>query len=218
MEKGLVAPTFRNGPKDFQFNKLATPDDEELLCPIRYLYDYLPGQRLWLQPQPISLSRIFAESNECKSTLIDYQLEKTNSILLHTRAASLPLHTGLENFRQNKFWRVNETATRELFKLFAKDHHCSEVVLSDKRSMAGLAEDQMKTANMDTYSRFSIYMFAEADENRIQLLAQSVILIFAFDGKAFTVVSRGYSRLFRIQIYGNEDMLILLQMFGRMLQ
>ena len=199
MEKGHVAPTtFRHGPKDFQLHKLATPDDQELLCPIRYIYDYLPRQRKWLKPQPISLSRVFADSNECKSIFTSHQLERTNSILLHTQAANLPLHTGLENFRQNKYWRANETATRDLLKLFAKDHYCSEVVLSDKRSMSGLAEDQLKTAIIDTYSRFSVYMFTEADENRIQILAQSVILIFAFDGKASTVVSRGYGRLFKV--------------------
>ena len=198
MEKGHVAPTFRHGPKDLQLQTLATPDDQELLCPIRYIYDYLPRQRKWLKPQPISLSRVFADSNECKSTFISHQLERTNSILLHTQAANLPLHTGLENFRQNKYWRANETATRDLLKLFAKDHYCSEVVLSDKRSMSGLAEDQLKTAIIDTYSRFSVYMFTEADEYRIQLLAQSVILIFAFDGKASTVVSRGYGRLFKL--------------------
>lgn len=200
MEKGHVGPMIRNGLKDFQLHTLAAPEDQEVLCPISYIYDYLPRQRQWLKPQPISLSRIFAESNECKSTLVGHQLGRTNSILLHTQAASLPLHTGLENFRQNKFWKANETATRDLLKLFAKDHYCSEVVLTNKRSMSGLAEDQLKTAIIDTYSRFSIYMFTEADEDRIQLLAQSVILIFAFDGKASTVVSRCYSRLFKFHL------------------
>ena len=202
MEKDHVAPTFRNGPKDFQIHTLATPDDQELLCPIRYIYNYLPRKRKWLKPQPISLSRIFADSNEGKATLISHQLGRTNSILLHTQAANLPLHTGLEDFRQNKYWRANETATRDLLKLFATDHYCSEVVLSDKRSMSGLAEDQLKTAIIDTYSRFSVYMFTEADENRIQLIAQSVILIFAFDGKASIIVSQGYSRLFKVLSLG----------------
>ena len=200
MEIGHVAPTFGNGPKDFRLHTLATPDDEELLCPIRYIYDYLPCQSQWLKPQPISLSRIFAESNECKSTSIIQQPERINSILLFTQAANLPLHTGLENFRQNRYWKVNETATRELLELFAEDHHCSEVVLSDKRSMSSLAKDQLKTTVIDTYSRFSIYMFAEADEDRIQVLAQSVILIFAFDGKRLSVVSRNHSRLSKLTL------------------
>ena len=200
MEKGHLGPMFRNGPKDFQLHTLATPEDREMLCPIRYIYDYLPRQRQWLKPQPISLSRIFAETNNCKSPLVSHQLETTNSILLHTQVACLPLHTGLEDFRQNKFWKANETASRDLLKLVAKDHYCSEVVLSNKRSMSGLAEDLLKTAIIDTYGRFTIHMFAEADEDRTQLLAQSMILIFAFDGKASTVVSRYYSRLFKFHL------------------
>lgn len=49
--------------------------------------------------------------------------------------------------------------------------------------MSRLAKEQLQGQVLDTYSRFSIYMFAEADKFRIQLLAQSVVLIFMFDGE-----------------------------------
>lgn len=48
--------------------------------------------------------------------------------------------------------------------------------------MASLAEEQLQTAIVDTQSRFSIYMFAAADESRIQLLAQGAVLMHIFDG------------------------------------
>lgn len=183
MEHIHVARKANNGPKGYQLLTLTSPNHMELLCPIRYIYNYLPHETEWLKSQPISLGRILAESKDCKSAFIDNQAKGRNSICIHTREANLPLHTGLENFRQNIYWRASEKATKELLELFAQDRHCSEVILSDKRSMSSLAEDQLKTAVLDTYSRFGVYMFPEADETRIQLLTQSVILIFMFDGK-----------------------------------
>lgn len=182
LENGHVAQLVEKGSQEYQLLAIATSNDMELLCPIRYVYDYLPHQPKWLKSQPISLSRVFTDSKE-RTSFIDDEGKGRHSIRLHTQAAKLPLHTGLENFRQNKYWRVNEEATKSLLELFAQDRRCSEVMLSDKQSMSSLAGDQLRTAVIDTYCRFSIYMFAEADETRIQLLAQSVILIFMFDGK-----------------------------------
>ena len=186
MENGHVAPEVEDGHQGYENSLSANAGDMDLLCPIRYVYNYLPHQAKWLKPQPLSLSRLFAESKEGKPSFMDHEAKEMNSICLKTQAASLPLHTGLEIFRQNKYWRAYEGATRELFELFAQDQHCGEVMLLDKRSMSNLAEDQLQNAVIDTYSRFTIYMFHEADETRLRLVAQSIILIFAFDGKQVT--------------------------------
>lgn len=113
----------------------------------------------------------------------DRSAKGRDSIGLFPLAANLPLHTGLEVYRQNKHWRANEEATRELLTVFSQHRRCINVLLSNKRSMSSLAEEQLQTQVMDTYSRFNVYMFPEADQSRIQLLAQSVVLIFMFDGK-----------------------------------
>lgn len=181
MEKGYVARETQNDHLEYKLSALASPNEIELLCPIKYLYDYLPYHTRWLKLQPISLNRFSVESKDCKSVFVPSKRE--NSICLHTQAAKLPLHTGLRDFRQNKYWRANEEATKGLLELFAKDRRCGEVILSNRASMSSLAESQLKTAVSDTYCRFSIYMFVEADENRIQLLGQSVVLIFMFDGE-----------------------------------
>lgn len=180
MENAYVVRESKTHPLEYNLSALASPHEIELLCPINHLYDYLPYNARWLKSQPISLSRFSTASKECKSASVDHQ---SNSICLHTQAAKLPLHTGLRDFRQNKYWRANEEATKELLKLFAIDRRCSEVILSNRASMSSLAESQLKTAVSDTYCRFSIYMFPEAEENRIQLVGQSVVLIFMFDGE-----------------------------------
>ncbi|KAL8644291.1 MAG: hypothetical protein Q9210_007325 [Variospora velana] len=155
--------------------------DLNFLCPIRYIYDYLPFPTAWLMPQPVSLSNISQRGEGDMTASPFYKLERVNSVYLHTTEARLPLHTGLKDFRQNKYWRANEDSTRELLQLFAQDRKCSDVLLSNNRSLSDLAEKQLESEVIDTYSRFSVYMFPEADEERIRLLAQSVILIFIFD-------------------------------------
>lgn len=182
MENHGVTPKIKNDYPACQPLMLAS-NDTETLCPIEYVYNYLPLQPKWLISQPISLRRLFAVSEECSSAFVDHQAEENHSINLDIKAAKIPLHSGLEDFRQSRYWRANEQATKELLELFAQDRRCSEVILCDSQSMASLFEEQLRTATIHTYSRFSVYMFAKADETRIQLLAQSVILIFAFDGK-----------------------------------
>ncbi|KAL9020014.1 MAG: hypothetical protein Q9185_002753 [Variospora sp. 1 TL-2023] len=132
-------------------------------------------------PQPLSLSNILQRDEDDITASPFYRLERASSVYLHTTAARLPLHTGLKDFRQNKYWRANEESTKELLQLFAQDRKCSDVLLSDNRSLSDLAKKQLENEVIDTYSRFSVYMFPEADEERIRLLAQSVILTFIFD-------------------------------------
>ncbi|KAL8978224.1 MAG: hypothetical protein Q9205_006148, partial [Flavoplaca limonia] len=165
----------KNG-KAYDLCAIVGDEDTEMLCPIRYVFDSLPFQINWLKSQPLS-SSLFWEDKQgsCRRG------ESLNSILLDTCAASLPLHTGLYTFRQNKYWRASEQATEELLVLFAEDERCRGILLSNNKSMASLAEEQLRSSVMDTYSRFSTYMFAEAEDKRAQLLAQCVVLIFMFD-------------------------------------
>ena len=74
-------------------------------------------------------------------------------------------------------------ASEDLLELFAKDQRSSEVFVSNGASMSSLAEKQLKTGVCETYCRFTIYMYPEADEERIQLLGLCMVLIFVFDGE-----------------------------------
>ena len=183
MENGHLDARRPKGIQESQLSKLVTIKETGLLCPIRYLYNYLPNHIKWLKTQPISLNRRFLESKARKPGLMLHRAEGGNSICLNPRAAMLPVHTGLKDFRQNKYWQATEKATREFLMLFAQDRRCSEVLLRDRRSMSDLAQEQLAAGVLDTYSRFCIYMFAEADEHRIQLLAECIVLIFIFDGE-----------------------------------
>ena len=178
MENAHVTPETKNDLFEYNLSALTDLNEVELLCPIKYLYNYFPHHPRWLKLQPISLSRF----SECKSPSVDHQSKRDNSIRLHTQAANLALHTGLEDFRQNKHWRSCAEAITELLQLFAKDQRCGEVFLSHKASMSSLAGSQLMTAASEACLQFCILMFAEADEDRIRLIGQCCIMLFIFDG------------------------------------
>ena len=74
-------------------------------------------------------------------------------------------------------------ASEDLLELFAKDPRSSEVFVSNGASMTSLVEKQLKTGVAETFARFSIYQYPEADEMRIKLLGHCMVLIFVFDGE-----------------------------------
>lgn len=96
-ENGRIASKVRNGAEEYQPLALVTPNTKEFLCPISYIYNYLPHHTKWLDPQPISLDCLFAES-ERRPAFLDRCANPEFFILLDTQAARLPLHTGLERF------------------------------------------------------------------------------------------------------------------------
>ena len=64
MENHDAFPKVKNDYSAYQPLMLAS-NDTEFLCPIEYIYDYLPLQAKWLKSQPVSLRRLFAVSEEC---------------------------------------------------------------------------------------------------------------------------------------------------------
>ena len=98
--------------------------------------------------------------------------------------------------------------TTELLELFATDQSCNELTLSKQskptntngsigenhdmngtaikenhmRSMASLARDELNNGILDSWCRFTVYMWPDADEERSKLTAQSIVLSFMFDG------------------------------------
>lgn len=91
-KNGQIVSKVGNGAEEYQPLALITPNNVELLCPISYIYNYLPHQTKWLNPQPISLDCLFAESERPAF------LDRPAFLLLDTQAAQLPLYTGLEGF------------------------------------------------------------------------------------------------------------------------
>ena len=184
---------------EYNLHLLASLVDRDYLCPIHYSNEYLPQRPRWLVPQRISFDQIQAGSK---------YYEKKNGIPLHFANAGLPTHTGILNFRQTRYWETVVQVTMELLELFAADESCNELTLSTQpnpninndssvenhyidgvgiqknhmRPIASVAMEELNKGLLDSWSRFTIYMWPDADEERIKLVAQTIVLIFMFDG------------------------------------
>ena len=183
----------------YRLHLLASVVDRDHLCPIHYSNDYLPQRPQWLVPQQVSFDQIQPGSKH---------FEKKNSIPLHLADSGLPTHTGIRDFRQSKYWESVVQVTTELLELFAADRSFNELTLSTQpkptinndsnvenhdtngvgvqknhtRSMATLALEELNKGVLDTWCRFTIYMWPDADEERIKLAAQTGVVLFMFDG------------------------------------
>ena len=204
--------TFNHNDPEYKPHLLTSPEDSIHLCPVHYSYDYLPHRPQWLAPQPLFSPTIISGSKEngpaSSNPSREQKAKSGNSIPLYLSPAGLPAHTGLSSFRQSKHWKSIVRVTKELLELFAVDHSCKEIMLSRRsgptinhnseiekhdtdraateednaRSMASLAQDQLEKGVLDSFCRYSIYLWPEADEERVKLIAQTVVLTFMFDG------------------------------------
>ncbi|KAL8998219.1 MAG: hypothetical protein Q9169_002704 [Polycauliona sp. 2 TL-2023] len=160
--------------KTYDLKAIVSSDHTEWLCPIHYVYDYLPFAPDWLKPPPLS-SNPFSSSHPLEAGI--------HNIPLDTQLANLPLHTGLTGpFLQNKYWRATAQSIKDFLRLFASDEKYGRIVLSNKKIVASLAEEQLEYSDvMDSWSRFAIYFWPEVNKHKALLLAQSFVLSFMLD-------------------------------------
>lgn len=169
--------------KAYHIELLTAAADGDLVCPIQYVYDYLPHSISWLRTQRISIpDEILGQIHPV------HKHTRENSIALRPGFSGLPIHTGLVSFRQNKHWEANLRASTELLDAFAQDQRCKDAALPDERSMATWAQEELVSKVSECVSRFAIYMCPDGDEERLCLLGQTVVLIFIFDGKRLCFV------------------------------
>ena len=179
---GIASNFNPENPMEYLIDQLVEADDIDLLCPIRYVYDYLPQNIEWLKPQPVTLPSSFCSASG-KRRKPEPQSTVLNAIQLSVSKTSLPVHTGLTQFGQTRYWKASIQAARSLLEFFATDERSADMTIGNGRSLAGQAADQLAILP-NTYSRFSMYMFPNGDERRTQLIAEMVVLIFVFDGKS----------------------------------
>ena len=164
--------------KAYHIEQLTAAADGDLLCPIQYVYDYLPHSIGWLRTQRISIPDEILEQIHPV-----HEHTRANSITLRPEFSGLPIHTGLASIRQSKHWEANIRASTELLDAFAQDQRCKDAALPDGRSMATWAQREVVRKVSECVSRFAIYMWPDGDEERMRLLGQTAVLIFIFDGK-----------------------------------
>lgn len=148
---------------------------------MRFAYSYLNEIPKFLKPHGLEYNVVPGLKRSVKS---GQRLHFTtpNAFTLDPVAAGLPWPTGLDCIRQSKFWKSGLSISSELLELFARDEAISQAVKANGKSLGSIAAHELNTVEEDRYTKFATYLFPEADEGRMRLLAASIVYIVIFDG------------------------------------
>lgn len=106
----------------------------------------------------------------------------THGIDICPAAAGLPWATGLQACRQSKHWQLSVDVTKQFLDHFASDDFGATLSKSGK-SLPEIARKELSINVADSWVRFPVYLFPDANEQRTKLLAAVNVFIFLFDGK-----------------------------------
>lgn len=109
-------------------------------------------------------------------------LRNTNAIEIFPLEAGFSLPTALQSFWQSKHWKAAVKMTTDMLEEFANDKSAGQTFKSNGMSFASIAKGELATVE-DTWMKFTLYLFPNADEQRTRLLAAAMVYIFVFDGK-----------------------------------
>ncbi|KAJ5674346.1 uncharacterized protein N7477_004280 [Penicillium maclennaniae] len=159
---------------------LAPPSNHCDISRVRFAYNYLNEIPKFLKPQGLEYNTVPGLKKSVKS---GQRLHFTtpNAFTLDPVAAGLPWPTGLDCIRQGKFWQSGLSISSELLELFARDENVSQAVKSNGKSLGSVAAHELNTLEEDRFTKFATYLFPEADEARMRLLAASIVYIVIFD-------------------------------------
>lgn len=65
----------------------------------------------------------------------------------------------------------------ELLEHFAQDELASQAVKATGKSLGRIAARELLTVEEDRFTKFATYLFPEADEERMRLLAATIVYI-----------------------------------------
>ncbi|KJY00868.1 hypothetical protein TI39_contig309g00009 [Zymoseptoria brevis] len=168
--------------------RIAHPRNLTDLSPVHYAYDWLkdhPAPYLtrpslhWDQSEDTQFLPLTPpHSDDGKDTLTN---PDEHAFDVHPQAAGLPWHTTIPKCRQNRHWRTGVEISSRTLELYAYDPQISGAVRSNGVSLAKVAARELEAKEEDRFTKFGIYLFPEADEKRMELLAATIVHIVIFD-------------------------------------
>jgi hypothetical protein len=73
--------------------------------------------------------------------------------------------------------------SNELLELFSTDATITQAVRKNGVSLARIASQELLVEEDDRFAKFATYLFPEANEQRMRLLAAVIVYVIIFDGK-----------------------------------
>ncbi|OJD30038.1 sesquiterpene cyclase protein [Diplodia corticola] len=164
--------------------RLASTEDHAHLFSVNYSYDYLRDVSLdFLQLPSLKLNNLVASG-----ALLDRagvpatassNSKAANWIDIFPADAGIASRTALRVFRQSKYWRTVLSAGSDALQHFLQDDSFKQAVRSGK-TFSKISAKLLQNIE-DGFLRFAVYLFPEADEQQVKLLAIVMVYIFVFD-------------------------------------
>lgn len=162
---------------------LASPENHRDISRVRFAYNYLNETPAFLKPRGLQYN-IVPGLNKYVKPGKQVHFTTSNAFTLDPIAAGLPWPTGLDCIRQSKFWQSGLSISSRLLELFASDEMIGQAVKASGKSLGSIAAHELTTVEEDRFTKFATYLFPEADEGRMRLLAASIVYIVIFDGRS----------------------------------
>ncbi|PPQ89747.1 LOW QUALITY PROTEIN: hypothetical protein CVT25_014192 [Psilocybe cyanescens] len=166
---------------DCRQEQLTSPETNSHLWEVLYSYDYMSGC-----PDPSIFAKVAPDGTIKSPAFFKLFMKEitpkinANSIPLHPKEAGLPWHTSLNIMSQNKHWKPAIALTSRLLELFAADETARNSFGRKKKSYADIAQAEIGHVH-DSWGRFSAYLWPAADQQRLELLAATLVFIMIFD-------------------------------------
>ena len=78
---------------------------------------------------------------------------------------------------------MNKLCNLVSVQLLADDHSATEIKVRKGITMSKIAQRELRPELEHRFCKTTSYMYSFADENRMKLLAASMVMMFLFDGK-----------------------------------
>ena len=160
-------------PSPIDLQKLALPSDLRYLPAIKYAYNPLPALPLHVKPPSFPLTSGAMAANQYSSS---------NSIRLDPFSAGLPYYSSIDYVRASKYWKTNLNETMKLLEILAVDNSATDIEVDHGITLTKLAKKALRPGREHQIVLATHYMFPNADEQRIRLIAALMIIYFVFDG------------------------------------
>ncbi|KAL1626714.1 hypothetical protein SLS54_002877 [Diplodia seriata] len=163
--------------------RLASAEDHAHLFSVNYSYDYLRDVSLdYLQLPSLQLNEHLASGALLARAGVpsgSSAAGAANWIPIFPASAGIASRTALRVFRQSKHWRTVLSAGAEALRHFLADDSFQQAVRSGK-TFSKISAKLLHNVE-DGFLRFAVYLFPDADEEQVRLLAIVMVYIFVFD-------------------------------------
>ena len=165
----------RQQPK---LSRLSAPQDLEHISRVEYAHDPVPKAPAYLAIVDYPFTR--------KSLVVCHN-QHGNAVRLQPRASYLPYRCSLDATWENRFWRSGLESSSKLLRLLAADRSTTDIVLGNGMTMARLARRELQPGFEHRFCKATSYMYPFCDEERMKLLASTMVMMFLFDGMIFQI-------------------------------